>query len=79
MLPSQIKAIIEERIEGAQATVTNLTGRDDDPNADHLKAEVVAPAFEGKTPIQQHKMVYEALGDLMKGPIHALQLTTRSS
>lgn len=65
---------IESGIEGAQATVTDLTG-----TGDHFKAEVICPAFHGKTPIQQHKMVYEALGDLMKGPVHALQLFTRAT
>lgn len=78
MTTDEVKAHIEAGIEGAVATVHNLTGADDDPSGDHFKAEVVAAAFEGKTPIQQHKLVFSALGDLMKGPIHALQLSTRT-
>jgi len=74
MTTDEVKNVIEAGIEGAEATVTDLTG-----TGDHFKAEVVAVAFDGKTPIQQHKMVYEALGDLMKGPIHALQLLTRAT
>lgn len=54
--------------------VTDLTG-----TKDHLQALVVSPAFAGKTRIEQHKMVYAALGDLMNGPIHALALTTRAA
>jgi stress-induced morphogen len=53
--------------------VTDLTG-----TQDHLQALVVSPAFAGKTRIEQHQMVYAALGDLMNGPIHALALTPRA-
>jgi stress-induced morphogen len=38
----------------------------------------VAQAFSGKTRIEQHQMVYAALGELMAGPIHALALKTYS-
>ena len=70
----EVKQRIEAGIENAQATVTDLTG-----TGDHFKAEVVAPSFAGKTMIQQHKMVYEALQEEMKGPIHALQLFTSAA
>ena len=46
---------------------------------DHLQALVVTPAFEGKSRVEQHQMVYAALGELMNGPIHALALTTRAT
>jgi stress-induced morphogen len=59
---------------GAHVEVTDLTG-----TQDHLQAIVVSPLFAGKTRIEQHQMVYAALGDLMRGPIHALALTTRAS
>ena len=71
--PSEVKGLIEARIEGAQATVTDLTG-----TGDHFKAEVSSAAFAGKSMIQQHKMVYAVLSEEMKGPIHALQLFTRA-
>jgi stress-induced morphogen len=58
----------------ATVEVTDLTG-----TQDHLQALVVTAAFQGKTRIEQHKMVYAALGDLMHGPIHALALTTRAA
>jgi stress-induced morphogen len=35
-------------------------------------------AFSGKSPIEQHQMVYAALGELMTGPVHALALKTYS-
>jgi len=73
MKTDEVKACIEAGIPGAVAQVKDLTG-----TGDHFAAEVVAPDFQGKSPIQQHRMVYAALGDLMKGPIHALQLDTRA-
>jgi stress-induced morphogen len=45
---------------------------------DHYRALIVTPAFGGKTRIEQHKLVYRALGDLMHGPVHALALETRA-
>ncbi len=73
MTTEEVRKLIEAGIPGASATVTDLTG-----TGDHFSAEVVAEAFGDKTMIQQHQMVYAALGDAMKGPIHALQLDTRT-
>jgi stress-induced morphogen len=57
---------------GARVEVTDLTG-----TADHFQAVVVASEFAGRSRVEQHRMVYAALGELMAGPIHALALTTR--
>ena len=43
---------------------------------DHWAAKVIAPQFAGKSRVQQHKLVYEALDGKMGGVLHALQLTT---
>jgi len=69
---------LEERIrEGVEdvshIVVTDLTG-----TKDHWEALIVSEAFSGKTPIEQHQMVYTALGELMAGPVHALALKTYS-
>lgn len=42
----------------------------------HFEAVVVSPAFTGKTRIQQHQMVYQVLGERMRGEIHALSMRT---
>ena len=42
----------------------------------HFEATVLSPSFQGKTKVQQHKMVYQALGDSFNGPLHALALKT---
>lgn len=73
MTTDEVKALIEKGLPGARATVSDLTG-----TGDHFKAEVIAPAFAGKSMIQQHQLVYRALGALVGGPIHALQLSTKA-
>lgn len=57
--------------EDTRVDVTDLTG-----TRDHYKAVVVSAAFAGKLPIKRHRMVYAALAEEMKGPIHALTLET---
>jgi len=74
MTCEEVIKVIETGIPDAKVKVTDLTG-----TGDHFSAEVIAPAFDGISMIKQHRIVYDALGDLMKGPIHALQLTTRAS
>ena len=41
-----------------------------------VDALIVSEAFSGKSRIEQHQMVYAALGELMSGPVHALALKT---
>jgi len=42
----------------------------------HYACVIVAEAFRGRSPIDRHRSVYEALGDLMRRRVHALALTT---
>ncbi len=42
----------------------------------HFEATIVSTAFEGKSRIQRHQIVYAALGDRMKSEIHALSMRT---
>lgn len=74
MKTDEVKAAIEAGLPGAVAEVTDMTG-----TGDHFAAVVAAPDFAGKSMVQQHRMVYAALGELMKGPIHALKLETRAA
>ncbi len=41
----------------------------------HFEIRIVSPQFEGANRIARHRMVYDALGDLMKTDIHALSIT----
>jgi stress-induced morphogen len=71
MRAADIVSRIQAALPDAQVTLTDLTGTED-----HWKAVVVSAAFAGKTPIQRHRMVFDALAEEMKGPIHALTLET---
>ena len=42
----------------------------------HFQATVISKAFEGKSRVKRHQMVYAALGDGMKSAIHALTIRT---
>ncbi len=42
----------------------------------HFEATIVSPSFEGKRMVQQHQLVYAALGERMKAEIHALGMKT---
>ena len=75
MNPEDVERLIEETIEGADATVRRARGKHDD---DHLQAEVVAPEFADLSLVQQHDRVYDALDEHMTTDIHALELTTRA-
>ena len=44
----------------------------------HWRLAIVSPRFAGKTPVARHRMVYQALGELMHNPIHALAISARS-
>ena len=44
----------------------------------HWKLTIVSEAFSGKPTVERHRMVYQALGDLMQHPIHALAIAARA-
>jgi len=71
MSAAEIEKLIREALPDAEVTITDLAG-----DGDHYAARIVSAAFTGKTRVQQHKLVYEALGGRMGGELHALQLTT---
>lgn len=67
----EIERMIKEAIPDAKVTIRDLAG-----DGDHYAAEVVAESFRGKSRVQQHQMVYEALKGNMGGVLHALALQT---
>jgi stress-induced morphogen len=67
---------LEQKIREALGEVEHLSIEDLTGTKDHYQAVVVSRAFEGKTRVEQHQMIYRALGELMAGPVHALALTT---
>jgi stress-induced morphogen len=69
MKKDAIIAKIQAAIPDAKVEMRDLTGTED-----HWEATVISKAFAGKSPIQRHRMVFDALAEEMKGPIHALSL-----
>ena len=69
----EIKERIESAIPGAHAEVEDLTG-----GGDHFRATIVADAFDGKSRLDQHRMVYDVFGPEVGGPIHALSIKTQT-
>lgn len=67
----EIEQLIKARIPDAEVTIRDLAG-----DGDHYAATVIAESFRGKSRVQQHQMVYEALKGQMGGQLHALALQT---
>ncbi|HEY4774154.1 MAG TPA: BolA family transcriptional regulator [Xanthobacteraceae bacterium] len=68
---SEIERLIKARIPDAQVTIRDLAG-----DGDHYAAVVISETFRGKSRVQQHQIVNEALKDVMGGRLHALALQT---
>jgi stress-induced morphogen len=73
MTPDDIRARIRAALPDADVEVTDTTG-----GGDHFSATVVSAAFSGKAAVDRHRLVYAALGEAMRGPIHALALVTET-
>jgi stress-induced morphogen len=66
-----IETLIKSALPDAKVTIRDLAG-----DGDHYAAEVVSETFRGKTRVQQHQLVYDALKGNMGGALHALALQT---
>jgi stress-induced morphogen len=67
----EIERLIKEGLPDARVTIEDLRG-----DGDHYAALVISPAFKGKSRVQQHQMVYQALKGRMGNELHALALQT---
>lgn len=77
MDPDELESTIENEIEDAEATVTTPRAHHDRNHQDaHFAAVVVSPTFEGNSLVEQHQMVYDAVGDAMTDSVHALEIET---
>lgn len=71
MSATEIEKLIKDAFPDADVEITDLAG-----DNDHYAAMVTTSAFKGKSRVQQHQMVYEALKGRMGGVLHALSLQT---
>ena len=67
----EIETLIKTALPDATVVIRDLAG-----DGDHYAAEVVSESFRGKSRVQQHQMVYNALKGNMGGALHALALQT---
>jgi acid stress-induced BolA-like protein IbaG/YrbA len=66
--PEQIKHYIETGLPCEHVAVAG--------DGHHFEAVIVSAAFRGKSRVQQHQLVYRALGDRMRAEVHALSMRT---
>lgn len=71
MNAEDLQRLIEDGIPDSVVIIEDLRG-----DGDHYSAHITSPAFEGKTRIQQHQMVYAALKGKMGTELHALAIQT---
>ena len=70
----EIKSLIKEALPDAEITIEDLAGDDN-----HYSATIKSQIFSGKSKIEQHKLVYNALKGKMGNELHALELKTMES
>jgi stress-induced morphogen len=68
---NEIERLIKAKLPDAQVTIRDLAG-----DGDHYAATVISESFRGKSRVQQHQIVYQALEGEMGGKLHALALQT---
>ena len=73
MTADEIRALILEALPEADIEIDDLAG-----DGNHYHAKIVAAEFTGKSRVQQHQLVYRALGSRMGNELHALALTTEA-
>ena len=73
MTKEEIEKHIKESIADALITIEDLRG-----DGDHYSATVISNTFDGKSKIEQHKMVYDSLKGKMGKELHSLMLKTKS-
>jgi len=71
MQASEIERLIKLALPDAQVEIRDLAG-----DGDHYAASVISETFRGKSRVQQHQIVYQALKGQMGGDLHALALQT---
>jgi stress-induced morphogen len=69
--PREIERLIQLELPQSEVQAKDQTG-----TGDHFEVFVRWPQFKGKSLLEQHRLIYKALGEAMSGPIHALTIKT---
>jgi stress-induced morphogen len=67
----QIKQAIESGLPGSMAYIKDMKG-----TGDHFDGVVISPDFEGKSRVDQHRMVHRAMEEIIEGDLHAFHFKT---
>jgi len=74
MMPKhELKALLDKGFPGDTIQLDNPQG-----DGEHYQLLIVSERFQGKSLVEQHQLVYAALGDAMRSAVHALALKTYS-
>ncbi|AFY68758.1 transcriptional regulator, BolA protein family [Thalassoporum mexicanum PCC 7367] len=76
ILQDQLAAEVVEIVDQTHKHAGHAGRREAPAGSGHYDAIVVSPQFANKTMMQQHRLVYAALSDLMQSEIHALSIKT---
>ena len=71
MKATEIEELILQTFPNAKVTIEDLRG-----DEDHYAAQIIAEEFRGKSRVQQHQMIYNAMGGRVGKELHALALNT---
>jgi len=71
MKATEIEELILQTFPNAKVTIEDLRG-----DGDHYAAQIIAEEFKGKSRVQQHQMIYNAMGGRVGKELHALALNT---
>ena len=71
MKATEIEELILITFPNAKVTIEDLRG-----DGDHYAAQIIAEEFKGKSRVQQHQMIYNAMGGRVGKELHALALNT---
>ena len=71
--PEQLEGRIQSGIPNSSVKAKDLTG-----GGDHWQVTVISDVFEGKSLVQRHQMIYQAVGDWMKQQVHALSISAET-
>jgi BolA protein len=82
-IKKEIKKRLEKRLDLIHFEIKDFTGRHLNHKLHeggfHLETTIVSDNFNDKTLIERHRLVYDAMGELMKHEIHALSMKTLTS
>jgi BolA protein len=76
---SRLSTLAPQALELTDNSALHAGHADAAPGGDtHWRLVIVSPAFSGRNTVARHRMVYDALRDLMNRPIHALEIEARA-